>query len=165
MVINAPMDARLDELSSKLNTTYVAYGSRGRVALANQAEQDGNARSLAPSASAERCQSKAGALYVADDWDLVDALAKDKECLKKLKDEELPEAVRKLPVAEREGYVAAKMAERKVLQEEVQKLAREREAYVKEEMKKLGEKGGQGFDEALRKALREQAERKGIRFE
>ena len=61
--------------------------------------------------------------------------------------------------------MARKAAERKAFQEEVQKLAKEREAYVREEMRKTGEKGGQGFDEALRKALREQAERKGIRFE
>ncbi len=165
VVVNTPMDKRLEELSARLNTTYLAFGSRGRAALQNQAAQDGNARALAPAAAAERCESKAGALYEAGDWDLVDALEKDKGHLRKVKDEELPEEVRRLPAAEREAYVAGKAAERKAIQEEVRKLAKERDDYVKDEMKQRGEKGAQGFDEALRKALREHAERKGIRFE
>src|SRR4051812_31701203 len=78
VAIATPHDKKLEELSAKINKTYVAYGKKDvREAKAqNQAEQDSNA-AKAPGAAPARAASKASALYRSSDWDLVDRLKED----------------------------------------------------------------------------------------
>ena len=164
VVMAAPQDGKLAELSGKLNATYVGYGANGRLRASVQQEADRNAASLAPSAAAERACAKSGKCYENSDWDMVDALQNKQMDLSKLKEEDLPEEMRKLDAAGRQAYVEKKAEERKALQEEIQKLSQERACYVRDEMKKQGLNDEKSLDNAIRKAVREQAERKGMRF-
>jgi hypothetical protein len=66
---------------------------------------------------------------------------------------------------EREEYVARKRRERARLQDEIKQLGRQRDAYVREQREKQGLSEGSAFDAALRQAVREQAESKGMAFE
>ena len=47
----------------------------------------------------------------------------------------------------------------------MEKLRKEREKYVQQKMRELAEKGEQTLGEAMLKALRQQAAKKGFKFE
>jgi post-segregation antitoxin (ccd killing protein) len=90
------------------------------------------------------------------------AKAKDFD-ISKLKDEELPEEMRKLNAEERKAYIVKKTAEREALQKELGALAKEREKFVAEKMKETGKDTSLGA--AVTGAVREQASKKGVVFE
>ena len=166
VVVTTPFDADLAALNGKLNATYVAYGRAGAAGAANQAAQDANASRLSPAVLADRAAAKSAAQYSNVRWDLVDASKEKDFDLKKLKDEELPEAVRKLDVAGRQAYIETKSKEREDVQKSIKELAARRDAFVKEETAKLAKAGkGDSFDAAVRDSLRKQAESKGFKFE
>lgn len=162
VAVSTPLDGRLAELSGRLNHTYLAYGARGVAGKERQHEMDAAANGAAPQAAAERAVSKSGALYDAKEWDLVDACKDDAGALGKLEAEALPEEMRTMSEAERKAYLEAKRVERSNLQEEIAKAAREREAWLQAQAKEAGAKDG--FDAAIREAIRAQAARKGIRL-
>jgi hypothetical protein len=166
VVIATPFDDELAKLSTKLNGTYVAYGPRGGAARENQAAQDANAAGLGGSVAAERAVAKAApAQYANARWDLVDR-AKDKGFkLDDLKDDQLPEEMKKLKPAERQAYVDQKAKERADLQAQINELGAKRDAHVKAESAKQGLTGDKAFDHAVRESLKEQAEKKGYKFD
>ena len=163
--IAAPQDKDIAELNGKLNRTYIAYGRAGFAGKARQEAQDANAAS-APGGStvlATRALSKSSANYSNSAWDLVDH-AKDKDFdISKLKDEELPEELRKLGVDERKAFIAKKTTEREALQKELGALATAREKFVAEKMKETGKDNTLGA--AVTGAVREQASKNGVVFE
>jgi len=165
VAIATPQDKKLAELSTQLNTTYVAYGKeKDREAkVLNQEAQDKEASKLSASVSASRAVSKAGGLYRNSGWDLVDKLKEDpKFDITKVPEKELCEELRKLKPEERVKYVKDRLNKRLALQKEITELSKKRDEYVKEEMKKKAKKGDKAFDEAVRGTLREQAARKGL---
>ncbi len=164
VVVRTPMDDELNALSGKLSNTYVAYGSaeKRKELKDNQLRQDANAAQT-PGAAAPRAQAKAGGLYRNDAWDLVDRMKNDKNFdVKKLKDEELPEEMKKMTPEEREAYIKKKMAEREAIQKKINELAAKRQQYINEQMKKNPSAADKAFDAAMRGALRRQAAAKGI---
>src|SRR5262249_34092017 len=153
----------LAELSTKLNTTYLAYGKEGKEKALNQVAQDANAAKLSVQAAAARCAVKGNALYRNAAWDLVDRCKEDpKFDIKKVPVEELCDELKKLTPDEREKFVKAKLAERETLQKKIAEVNVQREAFVRAEMKKNPSRADKAFDEAVRGALREQAAGKGI---
>lgn len=160
--VRAPQDKRIAELGAELNKTYVRYGAAGRDGAERQVAQDAYAvKEESSGASVERAVSKASAYYRNPSWDLVDAIRDKKVDLEKLKEEELPEEMRDMTPEERKAHVAANAKRRKAIQEEISKLNEERKRYVASEMKKRSESGAEEtLDQAMIKALREQAERK-----
>jgi hypothetical protein len=163
--IATPMDKPLAELSSKLNTTYVAYGAVAREKVLNQAAQDVNAAAASPSVAAARGMTKGGALYRNSDWDLVDRLESDpKFDISKIPEDQLSEALKKLKPEERLDYIKDMTAKRKAIQKEIAELGVKREANIREEMKKQAAGEGKALDDALRATIREQATAKGIKI-
>jgi hypothetical protein len=163
--VSAPQDKEIAELNGKLNSTYVAYGAMGGAGRARQVAQDANAASApaAPAVVTARALSKASAVYSNSGWDLVDR-AKEKDFdITKLKDEELSEELRKMTPEERKDYVAKKTAERAEIQKRIGTLAKERDAYVTTKMKET--KSDTTLGKAVTGAVREQAAKKGVRFE
>lgn len=161
--IATPMDDRLGELGRKLNGTYVGYGAGGGKGLQAQEAMDSAAGAMAPSAEASRAVAKAGRLYRQSGWDLIDACEEGKADLGSLKDAELPAEMQKLDEKGRKEYVARKAAERKGIQEEILKLNKDREDFLRDARAKQG--NGNSLDAALVKSLRTQAEKKGFKFE
>lgn len=160
--IATPYDKEIEELSRKLNGTYIAFGTEGRARLENQAEQDKNAAQTG--GAADRALAKCAAQYNNARWDLVDACKDEKFDWTKLKDEELPHEMRTMTLEERKAYVEKKAKERAEIQSQIKELSAKRGEFIKEEMKKQGLKGDKAFDEAVRKTLTEQAEKKGFQF-
>ncbi len=158
--VNTPVDDELNRLSSQLNSTYVAYGARGKMKAANQAAQDGNAMSLGGGAGAARATSKASAMYRSADWDLVDAVADKKADVAKMPASELPAPVAALAPAKREEFVQEKAKERKAISARITELSKQRDAYLKSQKNQPKD----GVDRALSGNLRKEAESAGFAF-
>jgi hypothetical protein len=164
VVIAAPQDKELAELSAKLSSTYVAYGKAGQAKAENQKLQDQNALQQGKEVAAARAATKATGFYRNGAWDLVDRLKEDpKFDIKKVPDEEFCDTLKKLKPEEREAYVRKKLAERDEMQKQIADLNARRQAYLTEEAKKHASSGDRAFDAAVKKVLREQAAAKGIK--
>ncbi len=164
--IATPYDKKLIELSGKLNTTYLGYGdaARRREFSARQSAQDSNAAAAAPSSGANRALSKSSGLYRNAEFDLVDGLNEGKVKLEELPKDQLPEGLRKLSDKELAEHVAKKANERKQVQDEIKKLSVEREKYLASERAKSAEPGADTLDDAVLKAVRNQATTKGFEY-
>jgi len=166
VAIAAPQDKKLQELSAKINTTYVAYGKSDvrQFKAQNQAAQDLNA-AKAPGAGAARAATKGGGLYRNSDWDVIDRLKDDpKFDITKVPENELCDELRKLKPEERMAYVQKKKAEREAIQKEIAQLSTQRADFIKEAMKKNATAGDKALDDAIRGTLREQATKKGFQI-
>jgi len=164
--IASPQDQELTRLSAELNKTYVAYGDAKmqKEALDRQVAQDSNAAQAGAGVAATRAQSKASALYNNATWDLCDACRLGKIKLEDLKEEQLPEFLRKMSVAERKTYVDKMTKQRAQVQEQIKQLSGERDKYVAEQLK-LAKKSDSTLDVAIIEAVRKQAEQKQFQFE
>lgn len=160
VAIATPVDKELGELSAKLNETFCFYGKEAKDLKANQAQQDFNA--VQGGVAAARAQSKSSTLYRFE-ADLVDKVKTDpKFDVKKVPVAELPEELKKMKPEEREKYVKELVVKRETLQKKISDLGKKRETYIQEQQKKNPSKADQAFDDAVRTALREQAQKKGI---
>lgn len=165
VAIQTPYDKKLAELGQQLNKTYLAYGAKGRAGRSNQVLQDTNAATLGAPATAQRVAAKSTVLYSNASWDLVDAVEQNNLQLEKLKEDELPEEMRKMSPEQRKAYVQKQHADRGRIQKEIQGLHAKRQEHVKKEMAKQGLSEDKAFDAVLRKAVREQAAKKGFEFD
>jgi hypothetical protein len=164
VAIPTPFDKELTVLSSKLNTTYVAYGKDGAEKARNQAMQDRNA-DKAPGAAPARAQAKAGTLYKNSTWDLVDRLKDDpKFDVKTLKEEDLCDEMKKLKPEEREKHLKDMLAKRQAIQKEIGELSSKRAEFISKETKKNPNPADKAFDEAIKSALREQGAARGLKL-
>ncbi|MGQ0615204.1 MAG: vWA domain-containing protein [Planctomycetaceae bacterium] len=164
VAIATPFDERIAALSVSLNTTYVPLGGEGELKKENQAAQDRNAAAASPSAASERGAAKASRLYRCD-WDLVDGVCRNGLKLEELKEEDLPEELRKMTLEERRAFVAEMDRKRSEIQKEIAAIQVKRQEFIAQEMAKQAGAGDQAFDKAIREALRKQAESKGFTFE
>lgn len=162
--VEAPQDKEIVQLNEELNRTYISYGHEAPAAKMRQNTQDDNAAAKAESGSqVQRVVSKASANYFNGSWDLVDASRQKGFDISSIKDAELPEELKKMTVEERKAHIAAKTAERAEIQKKVLALSKEREAYVASQRKASAQTDT--LDTAMTKALREQAQKKGIAWE
>ena len=63
---------------------------------------------------------------------------------------------------ERKQYVVRKLKVREGLKAEINKLSKDRAAFLQEEEKKQNKTGDASFEEAMRTVVREQSAKKGI---
>jgi hypothetical protein len=152
VAVASPFDKDLEDLSKRLNGTYLAYGGRAAEGKARQTAQDANAAG-APAAGAERAASKASRLYDNSAWDLVE-----------VPEAELPEEMRKMTAEQRAAHLASKAREREELQAKVKELDTKRRAFVAEEIAKQGLDDSKALDRVLRETIREQAGAAGFEF-
>ena len=104
--IPAPQDAEIARLGVDLNKTYLPYGKMGAggpgaAVRPGRQRRRGVAERRWPAARI----SKANAFYCNDAWDLVDAIKNGKCKLDEIKDEDLPDDLRKLDKAGRKAKV------------------------------------------------------------
>ncbi len=165
--VKTPFDEKLAKLSGEVNKTYVAYGDakRREVFQNRQNAQDKLAAAAAPAAAAERAAFKGSGKYQNAAADLVDAVNAGRVNVEELKEEELPEDLKKLKPEERKEYVAKKNEERKKIQEEIQKLSEQRNQYIAEERKKNATADEKDtLDAALIKSIKDQAAKRKFDF-
>lgn len=163
-VVAAPQDKEIAALNDALNRTYVPFGANGAAGAARQWEQDRNAAVNGAGVAGSRAAVKSSAQYRNDSWDLVDAAARGTVKVEEVKAEDLPAEMRAMTPEQRKSHVESKNAERQRIQDQVKKLASERDAFVAAETKKRGEAGGNVLDKAINDSLRKQAEAKSFKF-
>jgi hypothetical protein len=157
--IDTPYDAELVALSSRLEDTVVAFGSRSELAKTEARKK--MVKVMAPEAAAERVayKSRDGKLGA---YDLIDAIKSDSVRLEELDEEEIPEEMRKMSLSEKRKYLLKKQKERASVMEEIDNLTKKRSEYIREYMKSSSE--GDSFDEAVNRILAKQAKEKGILY-
>jgi hypothetical protein len=163
VAITTPFDKEIVRLGDELNGTYVGYGSRGEELKSRQAAQDSNAASAGAAAPVERSVAKAQAAYTNSGWDLVDALKNKAVTLRDLKNEDLPEPMRKMSLAEKEKYVQGLETRRAELQEKINTANEKRRLYVAQESKKTA--ASNTLDQAILTSVKDQATKKGFQIE
>lgn len=158
--IDCPQDPELIRLNIELNATYLWYGRQGRAAGARQEAQDTNARSYGSANAAQRVSSKASGVYSNTSTDLVDAVNSNTVELDKLKDADLPEAMRDMSGEERVAYVQEQAAKRTEIQAQIRALTAERDAYLAKE--RINQAGGDTLGDAVVRSVREQLDGAGF---
>jgi len=160
--IIAPQDDEILKLNTELNETYVYYGYSGKELKGRQEEQDKNASSMNNDAIVQRTITKSKKQYNNASWDLVDAYKEGSVSIDDLKDEELPEEMKKMNDNEKKEYVETQLKKREEIQNKINKLSEERRKYVEKEILKNSENST--LDTAMIKAIREQANKKNYNF-
>lgn len=164
--IEAPQDAEIVKLNEELNKTYIAYGAEGKNRLLEQAAQDSNA-AAAPAASGAKVQralSKSSVNYWNASWDLVDAVKEKDFDWAEVKKEDLPEEMRELDAPARAKYVAERQAKRDAIASKIQALNDERQKFVEQKRKEMGEGEASTLDKVMVTTVRDQAIKKGYEF-
>lgn len=159
--IDTPYDDIIIKLNSKLNSTYISYGTMGSAKLQLQSRQDDNAMEMEEAVAVKRAVSKSSGMYNNSTWDLIDA-SEDKEFdVASINKEELPKALRAKSKAELTAVIGEKKAERKRIQKEIQELNAKRESYISKHAQQ--EKGE--LENAMLKAIKRQAALKKYKWE
>ncbi len=165
--IKAPQDSRIAELNSRLNETYIPFGSKGGEKLQRQLEQDEQSREISSGLLAKRAESKITSFYSNANWDLVDAM-KDgevsEEALVQLEQEALPEPMKDLSSSEKMDYVKEKAQAREKIKQEITRLSGLRAAFVAE-AKKDRAAASPSMSDALTQAVKKQAQQKNFVLE
>lgn len=154
--IASPFDDLILQLNIKLNNTYIPYGKQGRRKIAMQNTQDSNAAGYSKSNAVSRTIAKGSHLYKNSSWDLIDAEAEVGFNYDDLKIEDLPENLKDKSMSEIKAFVKEKKREREQIQNKISDLNKKRREYIiinKDE-------NSNGFESAMIKALKKQAEKK-----
>jgi len=133
--ISTPYDDKISEYNIRLNSTYIAYGSKGAEKQMNQARQDENAKSISKENHTARTISKSKVIYKNESWDLVD-LYDEKQSLKEISKNDLPKELKDKSETEIKAVIEDKKKERANIQKEIADLAKKRQEYIDNESKK-----------------------------
>lgn len=159
--IASPYDDAILILNKKLNKTYIAYGTKGSRKMAMQAEQDMNASGYSKANAVKRTVSKSSHLYKNKSWDLVDAVEQEEVVIETINDDALPKELKGKTKTEIKDYVAKKSKEREAIQNEIAALNIERKSYIS----KQKSVSSNNLENAMTKAIKEQAKRKKYTWE
>ena len=161
--IDAPQDKELKALNDEINGTYVAFGKFGEEGKNRQLAQDSNALASNVTAFYGRASAKSGKYYSNASWDLVDWSKEEGNDIATLKEEDLPEELKKLDAEDRKKFVSDMASKRSELQSRIKTLSSERAKYVAEERKKLVAAGGaKALDDAVIENLKAEATKLGF---
>lgn len=134
--IATPYDNDINQYNDSLNKTYYGYGSLGQSKKSNQLSEDANAESQSPSSKTERSIVKSKEVYSNASWDIIDAVDKDGKDITKMTEEELPTEFQGKTAEEKTALIEEKKKERELYQEKINTLAKNRQEFIAEEMKK-----------------------------
>jgi len=166
---DTPFDKKIAALSRELDETRLYYGAAETQAAmeARQRAADKIYAEAAPAAVAKRTvfnSLASGAKNFLGDQELVDDVASGKVKLEALKEEELPEALKPLRPAERQAMVDARRKTRAKLQEEIGKLAQERQDFIAKKVAAEAGGGQDSLDAKIYSCIRTQAGMQGIEY-
>ena len=160
--VPTPFDQEILDLNSRLNDTYIGYGSTGAARKEMQVEQDANAAEYGAANAAMRAQVKASETYDNSEWDLVDAMEEAPEIVTELDEEQLPEEMQDMSEEERVAYVEEKAEERTAIQQEIRTLQEQAEAYRAEKLAEMNGGEVSTLDRVMLDAVRKQAAEKAF---
>ncbi len=134
--IATPYDNDINQYNDSLNKTYYGYGALGQSKKSNQIEEDANAESQSTSSKTERSIVKSKEVYSNASWDIIDAVDKEGKDITKMTEDELPIEFKGKTAEEKTALIEEKKKERTLYQEKINTLAKNRQEFIAEEMKK-----------------------------
>lgn len=160
--VKTPFDKELAELNVKLMGTNLCWGN----AEAQQAGLQKNAAVtmlVCPSDAADNAGYRCKVARVAAN-DLLDDLAENKIKLDAIKDEELPEVLKKLKADERKMHVLKLQEERIALKKRALELDKQRLQFLKKHTAENKDQSRDGFDNQVIETLRKQGTAAKIKY-
>jgi Mg-chelatase subunit ChlD len=165
VAVATPFDKDLAEINAELARSTLVFGGRAEKS-AGEAKARAAAALPAPAAAdraAFRAKDGKAAAY-----DLLDAVKSGKVKLDEVKDEELPEQMKKMSAKERKEYLEKLEKRRAELNKKALELDKKRAEYIKEETEKRAKKDGKNakdsFDNQVLDTLRKQAKKHDIDY-
>lgn len=169
IAVSTPFDKALAALSSKLDETRLYYGDAEEKRM-QQRKMDA-AKKLHAGASIEsRARratynaSKSGQKNFLGKGELVDDISRGKVDLDKINPAMLPEPMRSMAPQEQMAVIEEKAKQRQALEEEIEALAGQRTAFIRQEVES-SETAADSLDDKLYRAIKEQAAAKGMEYE
>lgn len=169
VAIATPYDAKLAELSRKLDDTRLYYGSaeeqmkqQRKLAATDKLHAASSVESRAR--RAEFNASKGGEKNFLGEGELVEDVVKGRVDLSAVEREKLPAPLQAMAPAERKALIEETASRRNELQREIRQLAKQRADYVKKEVEKAGG-AKDSLDDKIYSAIKEQAKTKGLKYE
>lgn len=153
--IVTPYDDEIIILNKKLNGTYIYFGNRGYENYSKQSIQDANAISVNEKIAVDRTISKSSRLYNNSNWDLVDAIKKNKIDLEKIDKKLLPKELQNKSINDLKKYVSQKTEERNTIQEKIKELDIKRKKYIASKQQETNQKDN--LDNVMIQAIKKQA--------
>ncbi len=160
--IASPYDKKIMQLNDSLNATYLAYGNQKSMYLSRQLNQDLQAKNMGDGVALSRIKAKSSQSYKNADWDIVDAVEDDVEVMESIEEEALPDVLKGKSIKEKKQYIESLKKKREKYTLALQKLNRERDAYIAD--KQATDQEGM-LDNAIISTIVQQAQTKNIRFE
>ncbi|HAG81285.1 MAG TPA: hypothetical protein DCL61_08950 [Cyanobacteria bacterium UBA12227] len=159
--IESPYDQEITTWNALLNETYIPYGTEGEIGQQRQAIEDSNAgtRGFA------RGASKASEYYNNASWDLIDALDEGVVAIEDLSDQDLPEVMQSMTLAQRQEYIETKKNERERIQEMIRDLYQKRTEYIEQQRQASANSSENTLDSVIIQSLRQQLADKGFKFQ
>ncbi|MEN8763682.1 MAG: vWA domain-containing protein [Thiogranum sp.] len=169
VAIATPFDKKIALLSEKLDHTRLYYGDAEEKEK-QQSKVDATDKLHATSSFASRARravfntSSSGKTNFLGEGELVDDIASGRVELSGIDKDQLPASMQAMAPAQQQALIEETAQRRNELQRQIEKLSDKRSDFLK---KKVEETGGAGdsLDEKIYSAVREQAGRKGLRYE
>lgn len=168
IAIATPFDDEIATLSKKLDDTRLYYGTE-EAKIKQRVKVESTKKLHASSSVASRARraaynaSKSGASNFLGEGELVDDVASGRVELSEIDRDELPAQIQALAPAEQKAAIQKKAEKRQALKDNINKLAQQRQSYLKEEVDKLGDTE-KSLDYQIFRAVSEQADKKGISY-
>lgn len=169
IAVTTPFDAEMARLSRELDSTRLYYGdseakarAAGKLAATDKLNESASVTSLARRAAFNT--SASGAKNLVGDSELVADVASGRVDLDAIDEKELPAELQSLSSEDRRQRVAETKAKRDALSGDIAALAEQRQQYIEDELKKDA-KVAQSLDMQIFGAVKEQAAKKGLRYD
>lgn len=162
--IKTPYDEQINQYNDSLNKTYYGYGIEGERKKSMQVAEDRNAEATSMSVKAERSIAKSKAnVYNNSSWDIVDAVDKGGKDIGEMEEKDLPEEFKGKTTEEKEAILEEIRNDRSNYQTKIAELAKNRQDYIDEEMKKKAAEGAEvdDFGTSVNESILKKAEKIG----
>jgi len=161
VAIETPFDKRLGEINKELAKGTLVYGDARMRKDGESKREIAAGLPAAPAADRAATAAKGGKAAA---YDLLDAIKAKQVKLEELKDDQLPEELKKLKREERKAYLNKLEKERADLNKEALDLDKKRADFIAKEQAKSKDKGKNAFDSEVLEILRKQAKKQKIGY-
>jgi hypothetical protein len=165
-IIVSPYDREILEMQGQINGTVIPYGPRQQQERVKARSQQYGAAPAAVASDMAGYMSKRRGGSVTSEMeavtgggDLVAEIGAGRQSASALKDDDLPDNLRKMSAAERQSYIDKQLTDRKALNQHMAELVKKRDTYVADQRKKAPGKSADSFDSAVETTLRAQIRR------
>lgn len=165
VVIETPYDDDIIILQKEINGTVIPYGPmKLQKRIEEKTRQLSQVAAAAPAQASDMAsylnkRSKYSSEAVTGDGDLVSAVASGRATLGSVKDDELPDDLRKLAPEQRKAELDRQTQKRKTLNDKLATLVQKRDGYVAEKKRSASPAKTSSFDRVVEDTLKAQTKR------